>query len=165
MNREPKNLHELFKDFYLLVLEAKQLLLENLVEDFLIHHEGYSLKEAKAVSKLTYGDLINEAEKYALELKWYVKNNKGDSFNKITFMKMIFYRRRSLSGLSALKKDMDSTRSDVIKNALAILLDKFVNLFNESLAAARVEILETETTDQSGWVDLYELNTININDL
>jgi hypothetical protein len=62
MSREPKNLHELFKDFYLLILEAKQFLLENLVEDFLIHHEGYSLNEAKIASKLIYGDLINEAD-------------------------------------------------------------------------------------------------------
>ena len=141
MSREPKNLHELFKDFYLLILEAKQFLLENLVEDFLIHHEGYSLKEAKVASKLTYGDLIDKTEEYALELRWYVKNRKGNYFDKMTLMKMIFYIRRSLYGLSTLKKDMDSIRSDTRRNAFSTLLDKFKNLFNESLAAARIEIL------------------------
>ena len=54
---------------------------------------------------------------------------------------MIFYIRRSLYGLSTLKKDMDSIRSDTRRNAFSTLLDKFKNLFNESLAAARIEIL------------------------
>lgn len=165
MSREPKNLHELFKDFYLMILEAKQFLLENLVKDFLIHHEGYPLKEAKIASKLTYGDLINETEEYALELRWYVKNRKENNSDKMTLMKMIFYRKSSLSGLSALKKDMDSTRSDAGRNALSTLLDKFINLFNESLATARIEILGTEVADQSELADLYELNDVSIENL
>jgi len=159
MNREPKNLHELFKDFYLMILEAEQFLLENLVENFLILHEGYSLKEAKIVSKLTYEDLINETEEYALELRWYIKNRKGNNSDKMTLIKIIFYRRRSLSGLSNLKKDIDSTRSDDRRNALSTLLDKLINLFNELLAAASVEILGTEIADQ------YEFNDLSIENL
>jgi len=38
---------------------------------------------------LTYKDLINETEEYALELRWYVKNRKVNYSDKMTLMKMI----------------------------------------------------------------------------
>jgi hypothetical protein len=164
--RQATNLVQLFKDFSLLIIRAEELLLEENIKDFLVDCENVPLHEAEQILALNYIDLINETKEYAKELRWYIDNHQESIMNRAhALQKLTFYRKRSLSGLKTIKNDMDTTPFEDRRQHLTKLLNSFIIVFNDLLATAREEIQETPISQQTNWVDLYELSDITIDAL
>ena len=166
--KQATDLIQLYRDFFLLITKAQQLLLEETIKGFLIDHEGYSLREAEEAIPINYGNLLNEIKEYADELQWYIDNHQNNLVNQaFALEKLIIYKKRSLLGLSTLKKDMETTppERERKRQSLSILVNRFISLFNDLLMVTRDVVGNTPIAKQTDWINLYELNDINIENL
>jgi len=164
---KPTESIQLFKDFALLVSRVELSLIEECARNFLVDCESYSSYEAEKAFPQNYEDLINDTIEYAEKLQWYIEHrqeNTIENSNKY-FEKIKVYRKSSLSGLSTLKRDQDSTTSNKRKEQFADLLSRLIGLFNRLLATARDEIQEVKIAQQSNWIELDELSDISIENL
>jgi len=144
--KQPAELNQLFKDFYLIVSKVQLSLIEECARNFLVDCEGYTFHEADKAIPLTYENLLKKTKEYAGELQWYNENYQQNNIenNKINLKKINFYKKSSLTGLSSLKKDMDSTTSNERKEQFTDLLNRLNSLFNSLLAIEKREIQKTD---------------------
>jgi hypothetical protein len=163
---ETTDLIQLHKDFFLLTTKVERTLLEAVIRDFLVDCEGYSLREAKEQFPLSYRSLIKDTEEYAEELDWYIANHKIPAiYQASALQKLVKYRKRSLSGLTILKRDMLSTKDAARKQHLTDILTRLVLLFNKLFLTTREYLEGTSVSQQTDWVNFYELSDIQIEDI
>jgi len=126
--KQPAELIQLFKDFNSLVSKVQLSLIEEWARIFLVTSEI----------------LIKETNEYAGELQWYNDNFQQNNIENKKLKEIKFYKKSSLSDLSFIKKDLDSTASNERKEQYTELLNRLNSLFNSLLAAEKREIQKTD---------------------
>jgi hypothetical protein len=166
MMKQTNDLIQLHKKFLLLIVKAERTLAKETVREFFVKCENYTLREAEEAIPINYVSLRNEVEEYANELTWYTENNDNKSvYQKQALMGLMFYKNRAITGLSTIKKDINSTIDPERRRLLTEILNDFITIFNTLLEITRKDLENSYIPEQNNWVDLCELNNINVESL